>query len=74
MADVASASGLPKDSAKRRREFAWLRRTRVPATFFGMVLGLCGLGNGWRAAARLGLAPTWVGEALSLLGVAVWAA
>ncbi|BDL37734.1 dicarboxylate transporter/tellurite-resistance protein TehA [Methylorubrum sp. GM97] len=39
-----------------------------------MVLGLCGLGNGWRAAARLGLAPAWIGEALSLLGVAVWAA
>ncbi|SOR28733.1 Tellurite resistance protein TehA [Methylorubrum extorquens] len=39
-----------------------------------MVLGLCGLGNGWRAAARLGLAPAWVGEALSLFGVVVWAA
>ncbi|WP_454104122.1 dicarboxylate transporter/tellurite-resistance protein TehA [Methylorubrum extorquens] len=63
-----------EDPVKPRRELAWLRRTRVPATFFGMVLGLCGLGNGWRAAARLGLAPGWVGEALSLLGVAVWAA
>ncbi len=39
-----------------------------------MVLGNCGLGNGWRAMARLGLAPAWAGEALSLLGVAVWAA
>ena len=39
-----------------------------------MVLGLCGLGTGWRAAARLGLAPAWIGEMLSLLGVAVWAA
>lgn len=74
MADVASASGEEQSSTELRREFAWLRRTRVPATFFGMVLGLCGLGNGWRAAARLGLAPAWVGEALSLLGVAVWAA
>lgn len=45
---------------------------RVPAAFFGMVLGLCGLGNGWRAAARLGLAPNWIGEAISILGVAVW--
>ncbi|WP_449411793.1 SLAC1 family transporter [Methylobacterium komagatae] len=39
-----------------------------------MVLGICGLGNGWRAMARLGLAPAWAGETLSLLGVAVWAA
>lgn len=74
MADVASASGEDESSAKLRRDFTWLRRTRVPATFFGMVLGLCGLGNGWRAMARLGLAPAWVGEALSLLGVMVWAA
>ena len=74
MADVASASGADESVAKHRRDLTWLRRTRVPATFFGMVLGLCGLGNGWRAAARLGLGPAWVGEALSLLGVAVWAA
>lgn len=38
-----------------------------------MVLGLCGLGNGWRTAARLGLAPGWVGEAVSVCGVTVWA-
>ncbi|WP_261926139.1 dicarboxylate transporter/tellurite-resistance protein TehA [Methylorubrum sp. GM97] len=74
MPDVASPAGEREDSVKPWREFTWLRRTRVPATFFGMVLGLCGLGNGWRAAARLGLAPAWIGEALSLLGVAVWAA
>jgi tellurite resistance protein len=49
-----------------------MRGCGVPATFFGMVLGLCGLGNGWRAAARLGLAPNWIGEAISVLGVAVW--
>ncbi|WP_458437477.1 dicarboxylate transporter/tellurite-resistance protein TehA [Methylorubrum extorquens] len=74
MPDVASTAGERENSVELRREFAWLRRTRVPATFFGMVLGLCGLGNGWRAVARLGLAPAWIGEALSALGVAVWAA
>lgn len=74
MADSASASGERAAPARPRVERAWLRRTRVPATFFGMVLGLCGLGNGWRAMARLGLAPAWVGEALSLVGVAVWSA
>ncbi|GBU18249.1 MULTISPECIES: dicarboxylate transporter/tellurite-resistance protein TehA [Methylobacterium] len=47
---------------------------QVPATFFGMVLGLGGLGNGWRTAARLGLAPGVVGEALALASVLVWAA
>jgi tellurite resistance protein len=44
----------------------------VPATFFGMVLGLGGLGNGWRAAARVWNVPDLVGEVLSLSAVAVW--
>lgn len=71
---MANASSRPEHPSGPRHHFASLPRARVPATFFGMVLGLCGLGNGWRAAARLGLAPAWVGEMLSLFGVAVWAA
>src|SRR4051812_4438259 len=46
----------------------------VPATFFGMVLGLGGLGNGWRAAARVWNVPDLVGEVLSLSAAAVWLA
>lgn len=46
----------------------------IPATFFGMVLGLGGLGNGWRAAARIWNAPALVGEALSLAAALVWLA
>jgi tellurite resistance protein len=37
-----------------------------------MVLGLGGLGNGWRAAARVWDAPNPVGEALSLAAALVW--
>ena len=37
-----------------------------------MVLGLGGLGNGWRAAARVWGAPALVGEALSLAAALVW--
>jgi tellurite resistance protein len=44
----------------------------LPATFFGMVLGLGGLGNGWRAAARVWGAPALIGEALSLAAALVW--
>jgi len=44
----------------------------VPATFFGMVLGLGGLGNGWRAAARVWGAPASIGEILSLVAALVW--
>jgi len=37
-----------------------------------MVLGLGGLGNGWRVAARVWGAPTFIGEAFALTAVAVW--
>ncbi len=74
MIELQPANGRQGDEAAAvRGQQAWLLRARVPATFFGMVLGLCGLGNGWRAVARLGLAPASIGEVLSLCGVAVWA-
>lgn len=45
---------------------------RVPASFFGMVLGVFGLGSAWRYGSSVGLAPSWVGEAGVLAGCAVW--
>lgn len=49
------------------------RLARVPASFFGMVLGLAGLASAWRAGARtLGL-PTLPGEAIAGVAIAVWA-
>lgn len=45
---------------------------RVPASFFGMVLGVFGLGSAWRYGASVGLVPPWVGEAGVLAGCAVW--
>ena len=45
---------------------------RVPASFFGMVLGVFGLGSAWRYGASIGLVPHWVGEAGVLAGCAVW--
>jgi tellurite resistance protein len=44
----------------------------VPAAFFGMVLGVIGLGNGWRAAHQAWAWPDWPGEAAMLLGAAIW--
>lgn len=45
----------------------------VPAAFFGMVLGLVGLGSGWRAAHEVWGLPAAVGEASMLAGSIVWA-
>lgn len=45
---------------------------RIPAAFFGIVLGVVGLGNSWRAAAAIWPVPASVGEAISLLGFAIW--
>ena len=45
----------------------------VPAAFFGIVLGLAGLGASWRIAATLWPVPQPIGEAITLTAVAVWA-
>ena len=46
----------------------------VPASFFGMVLGIIGLAAAWQAAARLWHFSTVPAEALTLAGTVVWAA
>jgi tellurite resistance protein len=45
---------------------------RIPASFFGIVLGIAGLANAWRAAHAVWDLPAWVGEALTALGFLVW--
>jgi tellurite resistance protein len=59
---------------KLRLKFAVLNADHiiVPASFFGIVLGLLGLGNCWRVAAKLWHLPIWIGESIMLLGVVVW--
>ncbi|MFG6488129.1 dicarboxylate transporter/tellurite-resistance protein TehA [Roseateles sp. BYS78W] len=48
------------------------RRWVVPASFFSMVLGLCGLGTDWRAASQLWGLPAWIGEAVMAVAGSVW--
>ena len=45
----------------------------VPASFFGMVIGLAGLGAAWRWAHQVWGLPAIVGEAIIWLSIAVWA-
>ncbi len=47
-------------------------RSPIPAAFFGMVLGLVGLGGSWRAAASLWGMPRVIGEAIMAIAAAVW--
>jgi tellurite resistance protein len=44
----------------------------IPAAFFGMVLGLGGLANAWRAAEGLWHVPPWPGQMIGLFGILVW--
>jgi tellurite resistance protein len=48
----------------------WL--PNAPASFFGMVLGLTGLGNAWRAATAAWHVSAVIGEALMAAGTIVW--
>ncbi|GAA5175486.1 dicarboxylate transporter/tellurite-resistance protein TehA [Niveibacterium umoris] len=50
-----------------------MRITPLPASFFGMVLGLSGLGQAWRLAHRLWGVPESLGEGVLLLAALVWA-
>jgi tellurite resistance protein len=45
----------------------------VPAAFFGIILGLVGLGRCWREAAGIWHAPAIVGESVMATAAAVWA-
>jgi tellurite resistance protein len=47
-------------------------RAPLPASFFGMVLGLSGLGQAWRVAAKLWGMPGAVGEGLLVVAGLVW--
>lgn len=46
----------------------------VPAAFFGMILGLVGLGGSWRFAATLWSLPFAIVDAIMLTATAVWCA
>lgn len=50
-----------------------MARSPLPASFFGMVLGLSGLGQAWRIAVQLWGMPAAIGEGLLLLAALVWA-
>ncbi|WP_413623397.1 dicarboxylate transporter/tellurite-resistance protein TehA [Luteibacter sp. Lutesp34] len=47
-------------------------RTFVPASFFGMVLGLVGLGGNWRVASLMWGFPAIIGELAMACAVIVW--
>ena len=44
----------------------------IPASFFGIILGLVGLGNCWRVAAKIWQLPAWIGEIIMLTAISVW--
>ncbi|MGO4436378.1 dicarboxylate transporter/tellurite-resistance protein TehA [Rhizobium sp. RAF56] len=50
-----------------------IRLPLVPASFFGMVLGLSGLGTCWRLAAGVWHVPGAVGEVIIVVAAIVWA-
>ena len=50
-----------------------MRLPNVPAAFFGMVLGLAGLGNAWRAATAAWHLPAAIGETFMGAATIIWA-
>lgn len=46
--------------------------SKFSANMFGMVLGIGGLGSGWRVASHLWRAPAIIGEVLALTAASIW--
>ncbi|MBJ7380509.1 MAG: dicarboxylate transporter/tellurite-resistance protein TehA [Polynucleobacter sp.] len=44
----------------------------IPASFFGIVLGMVGLGDCWRLAAKVWGLPSQIGEAIMFIAFGVW--
>ncbi len=47
--------------------------SNTPASYFGMVLGLAGLGNAWRGASRAWQVPEFIAEWIYVIAGVVWA-
>lgn len=45
---------------------------RLPASYFGMILGLAGMGQAWRTAVLLWGVPAYIGEGVLLFTTLVW--
>ena len=72
VASVALTDNNPADqgSVQPANKIRWL--PSVPAAFFGIVLGLAGLGNAWRAATAAWHMPAAIGETLMGTATIVW--
>jgi tellurite resistance protein len=47
-------------------------RQPIPVSLFSIVLGLTGLGNGWRLATRIWGMPAYIGESILLVAGVLW--
>lgn len=45
----------------------------LPASYFGMVLGIIGTGFSWRYASTIWPVPSYIGEGLIVIAIAIWA-
>lgn len=57
---------------KERKNSAVYRGIPIPASFFGMILGLAGLGNCWQAATVLWHTPGWISESILYTATVLW--
>jgi len=63
---------IPSTDAKAPDEPATIAIPVIPAAAFGIVLGLGGMANAWRAAEHLWHVSALAGEAIALFAIAVW--
>jgi tellurite resistance protein len=66
--------GVELGMTRANDETGVAQRAPLPASFFGVVLGLSGLGQAWRVATRLWGMPGAIGETILAAAALIWAA
>jgi hypothetical protein len=66
---MTTAAAVAQDTAATLPQ---ARIAKLPAAFFGAVMGLVGLGLAWRSAARVFGVPPLIGELILALGAAAF--
>jgi hypothetical protein len=75
VAAVMGRKVMPDSTALNAKPFGvdMAQLSNIPASFFGIALGLAGLGGSWRAAHVAWRLPAVFGEVLMLLAAVAWA-
>lgn len=69
-----SVPSRPKSTTQAKvSAMSWLREAApIPASLFGVPVGIMGLAGAWNVGARIWSFPPWIGHGIAILGAITW--